>query len=490
MRTALIVTTGSTSVHVARAPDNADRAVRLLAAFVLVSLTGVPAVQAQTGRLPVSQTSGSVPTGTATNDLRHLTLRDTIEMALRYNLGVIESGETARAARGQRLQALSALLPQVGIGASYNRARVSTASLGFSSALGVPVPAAIGPFGYGTLAASVSQTILNVESIRRLRAAQSAEQAALLSHDDVLDLVTLIVGNAYLQIIEAASRIDATQAKVRNAQALYDRAVNAFKAGTSPRIDVTRTSVQLHTEQFNHTVARNNLEIAKLNLARAIGLPSGQAFDLVERLPYADLDPPSVDDALRSAYTSRADFRAAQQAVESAQHQVAATRAQRFPTLALNGDYGQQGARIGNSQRIFSVLLAVNVPVFTGGRIGGEQLAAESALQQRQAEREDLRGQIDYDVRTALLNLQAAREQVAVAGENVELANENLARAQERFAAGVTDSVEVVQAQQSLSDANDQYISGGYTHNLAKLQLARAIGVAHTRYGQYLAGQP
>jgi outer membrane protein TolC len=128
--------------------------------------------------------------------------------------------------------------------------------------------------------------------------------------------------------------------------------------------------------------------------------------------------------------------------------------------------------------------------VFTGGRIEGEVKQAEAALQTRQAERENLRGQIDYDVRTALLNLQAAKEQVQVARENVDLANENLARSKERFAAGVTDSVEVVQAQQALSNANDQYITGAYSHNLAKLQFARAVGVAHASYGQYLAGHP
>src|SRR5262249_53953723 len=162
------------------------------------------------------------------------------------------------------------------------------------------------------IAANFSQPVLNIESIERLRAAQTAEQAAALSHDDVLDLITLVVGNVYLQVIDAGSRIEATEAQVKNAQALYDQAVDALKAGTSPKTDVTRTSVQLHTEEFNLTVARNNMAIAKLNLARAIGLPLGQAFDLADRLPYADLNPQSVEDALRKAYDARADFRAAQ----------------------------------------------------------------------------------------------------------------------------------------------------------------------------------
>ncbi|HEY1305099.1 MAG TPA: TolC family protein [Vicinamibacterales bacterium] len=463
---------------------------RTLAASVLLVLTSTVATQAQTAQPPVSQTSGSVPTGAATADVRRLTLRDAIGMALEYNLGAVESAEITRAARGQRLQALSVLLPQVSFGALHNRERVTSASFGFSGLPGFPVPSVIGPFGFSTASASVSQVVFNMESIQRLRASQTAEQAALLSHDDTLDLVTLSVGNAYLRGIEAASRIEATEAQVRQAQALYDRASAAFAAGTSPKIDVTRTSVELHTEQYNLTVARNNLAIAKLTLARAIGLPLGQQFELADSLPYADIEPQSVDEALRSAYNSRADLRASQQNVEAARHQISATHAQRYPAFVVSGDWGWQGRTFDTSQHIFNVLAAVNVPIFTGGRISSEQTQNEAALRQREAEREDLRGQIDYDVRTALLNLQAAKEQVAVARENVDLANENLSRSQERFSAGVTDSVEVVQAQQALSNANDQYISGTYSHNLAKLQFARAIGVARTSYDQYLTGRP
>ena len=463
--------------------------VRLLSASVLLVLTCAFAASAQISQPPPFPTiSGSIPAGSATGDVRHLTLRDAIDMALRYNLGAVESGENIRAFRGQRLQALSALLPQVSAGFSHNAAQVTSASLGITSPF---IPTVIGPFGYSTVAVSVNQIVFNVESIRRFRAAQAAEQAASLSNDDTLDLVTLAVGNAYLLVIDTASRIDAFEAQVQSARALNGQAVDAFEAGTSPRIDVTRTSVQLHTEQVNLTVARNNQAIAKLNLARVIGLPLGQAFDLADPLPYVDLDPKSVDEALRTAYASRSDFRATQRVVESAQQQLAAAGAQRYPALAVNSDYGRQGPEWFNgSHNIFAVQTSVNVPVFTSGRIESALTQAEAALQQRRAEAENLRGQIDYDVRTALLNLQAAKEQVAVAGENVNLAGENLARAQERFAAGVTDSVEVVQAQQSVSSANDQYITGVYSHNLAKLQLARAMGVSRTSFSQYLPGRP
>src|SRR5215467_6454259 len=450
---------------------------RSILSCALLSLTAA----AQTNQ--PSANFGSVPSGPATNEVLHLTLRDVINRAVRYNLGQIESGENARIARGQRLRALSALLPQVSAGASENVEQFSAATLGIR----IPqVPAVIGPFSYSTAQANASQALFNYESIQRFRAARSTEQAAQLSYSDTLDVITLIVGNAYLQAIQASSRITAQEAQVKNAQALYDQAVDQLQAGTSPKIDVTRSGVQLHTEQYNLSIARNNFAIAKLNLSRAIGLPLGQAFDLADQLPYSDINPQSVEDALSAAFKSRSDFRAALSSLKSAQQQVSASRAQRYPVLAASGDYGVQGPNFGRLHGAFTFQAGVTVPIFTGGRIKGDITEAESVLRQRKAEAENLRGQIDYDVRTAFLNLQAATEQVAVARQNVDLANENLSRSQARFAAGVTDSVEVVQAQQSLASANDQYISSLYSHNVAKLQLARALGVARTNYSQYL----
>lgn len=452
-----------------------------LASAVLLVLTTSSVVWAQTSQAP---TFGSVPSGPPSREVLHLKLRDAINMALHYNLGEIESGENARIARAERLHALSGLLPQVTAGATETVEQFSTATLGIRIPL---IPAVVGPFSFSEAAASATQTLFSFTSIQRFRAARTAEQAAQLNYQDTLDVITLLVGNAYLQVIEANSRIGAAEAQVRNAQALYNQALDQFQAGTSPKIDVTRSGVQLHTEQYNLSIARNNLAIAKLNLARAIGLPLGQAFEIADQIPYADLNPQTVDQALNAAFTSRADFRAALELLKSAQRQLSAVRGERYPALAVNGDYGVQGPNFGHLHGAFTFQAGISVPIFTGGRIKGDLTEAEAALRQRKAEAENLRGQVDYDVRTAFLNLQAAKEQVTVAGQNIDLANENLARSQERFAAGVTDSVEVVQAQQSLASANDQYLASLYSHNLAKLQLARALGIARTSYTQYLA---
>jgi outer membrane protein TolC/anti-anti-sigma regulatory factor len=453
-----------------------------LVVFVLV-LFDTGATRAQSATV-----LGSVPSGPATDQVVQLTLRDAVNTALRYNLGAIESEQNAQIARGQRLLALSNLLPQVSVGASENVQQVNLATFGLNG-LKTGIPTIVGPFSYSSVDASVSQTLFSYESIQRFRAARTAEQAAQLSYQDILDVVTLTVGNAYLRIIEADSRIKAQEAQVQNARALYDRAVDQVQAGTAPRIDATRTEVQLHTEEYNLSIARNNFAVAKLALGRAIGLPLGQEFELADTLPYSDIAPLTTAEALDIAYKARSDFRSALNSQKAAAQTLSAAKGERYPTVAVNGSYGDIGPTFGNSHGDFTFQAGIRVPLFTGGRIKGDVTQAEAELRQRKAEAEDIRGQIDQDVRTALLNLNAAKEQVEVAKQNVELANESLARSKDRFTSGVTDSVEVVQAEQALASANDEYITSLYNHNFAKLSLARALGVARTNYGQYLGGK-
>jgi len=454
-----------------------------LIAFVLV-LFDTTATGAQS-----TTVSGSVPSGPVTDQVVQLTLRDAIKMALRYNLGAIESGQNAQIARGQRLLALSNLLPQVSAGASETVEQLNLATFGLNGLKTQGIPTVVGPFSYSSVDASVSQTLFSYESIQRFRAARTAEQAAQLSYQDILDVVTLTVGDAYLQIIEADSRIKAQEAQVQNARALYDRAADQVQAGTAPRIDATRTEVQLHTEEYNLTTARKNFAVAKLALGRAIGLPLGQEFELADTLPYSDITPMSVDDALQIAFKSRNDLRSALDSQKSAAQTLSAAKGERYPTVAVNGSYGDVGPTFGNSHGDFTFQAGIKVPLFTGGRIKGDITQAEAELRQKKAEAENIRGQIDQDIRTALLNLNAAKEQVEVAKQNVQLANESLARSKDRFTSGITDSVEVVQAEQALASANDQYITSLYNHNFSKLSLARALGVARSGYNQYLGGK-
>jgi outer membrane protein TolC len=92
-------------------------------------------------------------------------------------------------------------------------------------------------------------------------------------------------------------------------------------------------------------------------------------------------------------------------------------------------------------------------------------------------------------VRAALLNLQSSADQVNVARSNIDLAEATLAQSRDRFTAGVTDTVEVMQSQEAVASAHEQYISSLYSNNLAKISLARALGAAENGVKQYFKGQ-
>src|SRR5260370_6691522 len=227
------------------------------------------------------------------------------------------------------------------------------------------MPSVIGPFGYSSVDATVSQTLFSFESIQRFRSARTAEQAAEFSYNDVLDVVSVVVGNAYLRVIEADSRIEAQEAQVRIARALFDQARDDVEAGTAPRIDLTRTEVQLHTEEYNLSVSRNNFAVAKLDLSRAIGLPLGQQFDIADRLPYSDINPATLDDALKHAYRSRSDFRASLESQKAAAQRLASAKAERYPVIAAGGDYGVVGTTFAHSHGVFDFAGGSHIPIFT-----------------------------------------------------------------------------------------------------------------------------
>jgi outer membrane protein TolC len=199
----------------------------------------------------------------------------------------------------------------------------------------------------------------------------------------------------------------------------------------------------------------------------------------------------SLKDALGKAYEHRADFQAAKARVTAAEFTLRSARAERYPTLTANGYYGAQGLHLfTNSHGVFSATGAVQFNIFDGGRIKSDILESDSELQNRRNELENLRGQVDYEVRNALLDLTAASTQVDVARSNTELASQTLRQGQDRFTAGVTNTVEVVQAQQAVAEANENLISAQYQYNVAKVALARALGLAEENIQLYFNAKP
>ena len=429
---------------------------------------------------------GGIPTGPATSETLSLSLEDAIQRGLTCNLASLLGGEGIRFAQAALGMTKSQILPTLSAGLSESEVQRNLKAFGFGSFLGIPYM--VGPFGVFDSRLYLSQSIIDFKAINDIRAGKERVKATELIYRNIRDHVAFVCGDLYLQALSGKSRITATQIQVNTAQTLYNLALDRKNAGVVPGIEVLRAQVELQVQQQRLIVAENEYQKGKLNLARAIGLPLGQNFELTEDLLYVALPPMALEETVQRAYRDRADFQSAQAQVRAAEFTKKAAESERLPSLRGVADYGVTGPALTQSHGTFSVAASLQVPLFEGGRTRARVQAADSELKQRQAEREDLRGRIYYEVQTAFLNLQAADQSVKVAGSSVKLAQQQLEQAQDRFSAGVGSNIEVVQAQESLAIATEAYVSSLYAHQNGKGRLAQILGAGESSFIKFLRG--
>src|SRR5712671_2301654 len=434
---------------------------------------------------------GSVAESKPSPGVLPLTFREAIERALRHNLAALLSEYNTTTARGEKWKQLSELLPNVNASVQEVALKQSLEAQGLRGQIapGLIFPRAIGPFSYFDARASATQKLFDWKAIQQYRASTHSETVAQLNLKDARELVVLATGNVYLQAIAEAARVETAQAQVETADALFKKAGAQLQAGVIPAIDSLRAQVQFQTRRQQLISATNDFAKQKLTLARVVGLAAGQEFELADKTPYVPFPIPDLQNSLQRAYSLRSDYKAAQERLFAAQLEHRAAIAGYFPTLGVAADYGEIGPAPGTVLPTFQVAGTLNIPIFQGGRVHSDVLKADAALRQAQAEMADLRGQIDQDVRAALLDLQSSAEQVEVAQSSVNLAEDALMQSRDRFFAGVTDNLEVVQAQEAAATAHEQLISSLYLHNLAKVSFARAIGRAEEGVLEYLKGK-
>ncbi len=430
---------------------------------------------------------GSRPSGAPQPGVINLSLEDAIDRGLKYNLGIILSQQGNDAAAAARRRALSELLPHLSARVGASEQQINLEAYGF------PVPAGtnpiIGPFTVWDARAYASSPIFDLHALYNKRAAEENVKGANFSYQNTRDLVVLVVGGSYLETLADASRVESAQAQVQTAQALYDQAVSLKNAGMVPGIDVLRSQVELKSQQQRLLVLQNEYDKQVLSLARVLGIPMGQEFKLTDKIPAPAPVPITFEEAMKRAYGSRSDYLLAQSNLRAAELSKKSAEAQRMPSLGFSGDYGDIGPNFGNSHGTFTAAVGLQIPIYQGGRISADVQAAEVRRQQRQAELDDLRQRIEFEVRSAFLDVNAATKQLDVATSALTVARDQVAQSRDRFAAGVTNTVEVVQAQEQLAAAEENYISSLFAHNLSKLNLARSLGVAEEATKRFLGGQ-
>ena len=445
-----------------------------------------PPIQVIQPQINSTTFQGSETTEKPTEGVLPLSLDNAIALGLKHNLGLILTSQSGLTARGQQLDELQALLPTVD---ATIKESVQQQDLQAEGLRAPGFPAIIGPYGYTDLRASLNWSLLNLSALQNYLASKHNFAGTKLSVDDARDMVVLTVGNAYLTCIADKGLIDATQAQVNSSKISLDQAVDNHKAGTAPLLDELRARVDYQTQQQSLITAQNAYDKDRIALARAIGLSLEQKFQLTDQAPYAPLDNLDPDTAVKQALAARSDLKALGEQVTAAEHARKAATDERLPVIGFSGDYGDIGVNVANSHGTGSATGTFDMPVFEEAKLRGDAGQAQSQLNQERARLSDMQGQVSADVRDSILDIQAAQKQVEVSRSNVELAREALTESQERYKAGVDNNLAVSQALTALAQADDQYVKSLYQHNVAKLSLARALGVAGNNYKIYVGGK-
>lgn len=416
-----------------------------------------------------------------------LGLQEAIQRALAFNLGQTGATQAMRQAQGQAHAMRSYLLPNINGTATENMQTTDLQAFGFRfNVPGFNIPTVVGPFNYVDLRAHLAQTIFDYAALNNYRAMSDVSRAARYSAQDARDLIVLAVGGAYLQVTAAKARLAAEESQVKAANAVYEQSVQQLQQGVIAKVDADKNQVQLLTEQQRLLSLQNDYGKQKINLARMIGLPPNDQYEITDEIPYSPAMPIMVEDAVKQAFELRADLKAADAQVRAAEKAKGAARGERYPALNASADFGGIGVTPGQLQSTYTATATLKIPIWQGGRAEADVQQADAALEQRRAEYEDLKGQIEGDVRSAFLDLQAAASQVEVAEKNVQVTQEEAELTHQKLQAGVSTTVDYTQAEESATNAQFDYINAVFAHNIAKLSLARAMGMAASGLPQFL----
>jgi|HubBroStandDraft_6_1064221.scaffolds.fasta_scaffold07994_5 outer membrane protein TolC len=432
---------------------------------------------------------GSTPEGKVVDGEIRISLEDAIARGLRFNLGLIDSQQADAGVRAEREHALSLLLPQISARAqqSYEQLSFKALNIKLPPRAGFQLPPTSGGFGYSEGDILAHSEVVNLELRDRYKEQKALESASALSTKDARDIVVYAVGTAYFQVVASDARLATARAALASAQELNNQVTNQYKSEVSPEIDALRARVELGTAEQRVVDATNDLEKDKLTLDRVTGIPLAQKWTPGREYGYAPL--PDQGGETQEAEATRADVASARQEMLAAELSVKAARDERLPQVSFDGSYGGGGANPANYNQVYAVQGTVSVPLFTSGRIRSDKHAAEAALVQRRAAYRDIQGRADYDVRVARLDAQSSDSAVKVAAENRTLAERALTQSKDRFSNGVTNYLEVLEAEEAVVAANENYIASLFSYNVAKISLARAMGSAETQLPVFFGAQ-
>ena len=410
-----------------------------------------------------------------------------LSLAAALRIALINSTvlQTAQAnldkATGLSKQSKSPLLPQVNINARQSYYTASLLGVG----LDIPnLPTKLGPSAAMDARIGLTQDLFNMASMRDYKSFQSREESSRFLVNNARELVTLTVVSAYLDALRSKASRDSLVEQTQLARDLYQLTRDRVTQGVSAELDANRAMQQVNFLEQQRLEFEQSYVDAKLNLASILQARVTADFEVADNAAYGDTIAPIADRnaAVQSAVAMRADYRSATANVRAAELKIDSVKAERYPTLKLTVDDGQSGSTPAHNINTYRVMGALQIPIFTGGRIEGQQVEAEAGLREAKAALDETRSQIERDVLTAISGVEWAQRQVEISTGNITLSRQEVDLTRSRFTQGISDNTELVNAQTRLSQAEDARIRARYTLGVARANLTRATGVAENSY--------
>ncbi|MGB2628141.1 MAG: TolC family protein [Candidatus Acidiferrum sp.] len=429
---------------------------------------------------PVSQ--APLPAVAPTGVLK-LTLEQAVNLGLKQNptqqiavLNALESIQDKNITR-------SDLLPQANLKVQDSANRVNLeAQFGGNFPPTFPFPHHIGPYQIFSAGPTFGSSVFDLSLWKNYQASKANVGAAKASSLNTREQVILLIVSQYIGTLRAVANVEASRSRVELAQALYDQAADLQKEGVGTGIDTLRANVELQNEKQRLLEAENDRDQSLFGLNRLLNLDPRQRLELADALSFFETPQPDVDSSINQALADREEWKAIEYQEKALGYEKQSAEYSRLPSLRFDGNWAYLGTSASNGIPTYVYAATAQVPLFTSGRIKAQVAKANLELQKVEQQKDDLRNQIAYDVKTSLLNLSSARSEVQVANLGVKLAQQEVEQAGDRFRAGVANNIEVIQAQDSLSRANDNQILALYRFNQARADYARSVGQMEKTY--------
>ncbi len=450
---------------------------------LLFSLLVSPAI----ARAQSSKQNGLPPQ--APTGVVRLSLEQAVNLAVKQNTTAQIAQIVAKQSIEQKNIARAELLPQANLSVGEQWQRINLAAeFGGGGFPGLPpgttFPGHIGPFALFSAGVGFNGQIFDLTLFRRYQAARSSADVSRLDAQSTREQVILLVVSQYIGTLRATADVQASKSRVDLAQALYDQASDLQKEGVGTGIDTLRANVELQNEKQRLIEAQAQRETNIFGLSRLLNLDPRQEVDLADSLSFFETPQPELEASIEQGLSARPEWKSLEEQIKAANYEKKASSESRLPSAHFNGNYTQLGTSPTAVIPTYTYSGSVSMPIFTGGRIHAEIARANLEIQRIEQQQQDLRNQIALEVKTALINLGSARNEVTVANSGVELSQEEVDQARDRFKAGVANNIEVIQAQDSLARANDNQIAALYRFNQARADLARSIGQMEKIYAK------